>query len=109
MDISKPISRWWALAAAVWLTVFVVGFFSAEFLHERPNPPVYRWELWSLVPELLDFVDPPATGAEGLSGADAVHAGWEYFPQRFDLLAVMAVILAGAWGAGNLLLRVLRL
>jgi hypothetical protein len=105
MATLKLNSRWWALAAAVWLTVFFVGFFSAEFAHERPNPPLYRWELWSLVPELLDCVDPP----ERLSGADAVHSGWEYFPQRFDLLAVMAVILAGAWGAGHLLLRALRL
>ena len=109
MDMLKLNSRWWTVAAAVWLTIFVVGFFSAEFVHERPNPPVYRWELWSLVPELLDFVDPPQNDAERRSGAAVAHSGWEYFPQRLDLLAVMAVILAGAWGAGNLLLRALRL
>jgi hypothetical protein len=109
MDIWKLSSRWWALAAAVWLTVFVIGFFSAKFVHEPPNPPVYRWDLWSLVPELLDFVDPPANVADQGRGTDAAHAGWEYSPQRLDLLAVMAVILAGAWGAGHLLLRALRL
>ena len=32
--------------------------------------------------------------------------GLQYFPQRFDLLAVAAVILGGAWGAGHLVLRI---
>ncbi len=26
------------------------------------------------------------------------NSGWRYFPQRFDLLLVAGVILAGAWG-----------
>jgi 4-amino-4-deoxy-L-arabinose transferase-like glycosyltransferase len=99
MGFLRPTSRWWALAAAVWLTLFLGVFF---FLELPNNRPIVRWQIWTIVPELLDFIDPPPA-------PPGEHSGWEYFPQRFDLLAVMAVILAGAWGAGHLLLRALRL
>jgi len=98
-------SRLSACAAAVWVVLFLVACFSLQFTND---PPVTRWQLWSLVPELLDFIDPPAEVAGQAGARSAGHSGWQYFPQRFDLLAVAAIMLAGAWGTGSLVLRVLR-
>ena len=35
--------------------------------------------------------------------------GWRFFPERFDLIAIAAVIVLGAWSIGRLLCRMLRL
>jgi 4-amino-4-deoxy-L-arabinose transferase-like glycosyltransferase len=90
--------RNWKLPAlaAVWLAILCAAYFSVEI----PNVPgSARWDIWPLVP---DLIDPPR------QPTDVGHSGWRYFPQRLDLIAVAAIILGGAWGAGNLLLRVLR-
>jgi hypothetical protein len=84
-----------AALAAIWLTLILACFFSVKIA----NPPGIRWDLWFFVP---DLVDPPQRSADG------GHSGWRYFPQRFDLLAVAASIMAGAWGAGHLVLRIVR-
>jgi hypothetical protein len=85
-----------AAIALLWLALILVCFFSVEL---DKNSHFSRWDFWVFVP---DLVDPPAPDAS------AGHSGWQYFPQRLDLLAVAAVILAGAWGAGHLVLRIIR-
>src|SRR6266852_3049988 len=102
-EIPVATSRPAVYAAALWLALFLVAFFSFEFIND---PPVTRWQLWSLVPELLDFIDPPPDFKA--PGAEVIDSGWRYFPQRLELLAVAALILAGGWGTGCLFLRVLR-
>ena len=82
--------------AAVWLAVLLGCFFAVKMA----SPPGIRWDLWVYVP---DLVDPQQRDA------DSGHTGWQYFPQRLDLLAVAVVILAGAWGVGHLILRIIRL
>ncbi len=84
-----------AVLAIVWSTLLAGCFFSVKIA----NPPGMRWDLWVFVPDLVDSPQ---------RGADAGRSGWQYFPQRFDLLAVAGCILAGAWGAGHLVLRILR-
>jgi 4-amino-4-deoxy-L-arabinose transferase-like glycosyltransferase len=102
-DIPAAVPRLAVFAAAAWLIVFLVAFFNVEIT----DPEISRWRVWTLVPELLDFIDPPADPA-ALAGRAPVHSGWPYFEQRIDLLAVAAIILAGAWGMGCLSLRALR-
>lgn len=98
-------SRLLAIAAAMWMALFLAWSFSLEF---SSNPPLARWQLWALVPELLDFVNPPVEPAVKAAAADGALSGWQFFPQRFELIAIAGLILAGAWGAGHLLLRILR-
>lgn len=85
---------WFAL---FWLAAVCVLFFNTVLLKK---PLFTRWDFWVFVPDLFD---PPERGPDG------GHAGWEYFPQRLDLIGVAAFILAGAWGIGHLVLRLLRL
>src|SRR5579872_2944896 len=82
--------------AVLWLALIVGCFFSVELIQ---SPRFTRWDFWVYVP---DLIDPPPRDV------NAGHSGWQYFPQRFDLLAVAAVILGGAWGAGHLALRIVR-
>jgi 4-amino-4-deoxy-L-arabinose transferase-like glycosyltransferase len=92
-------AKWHSLIAIVWLIGFMAFFYSQT----PPNNPTYRrFEFWPDVPfRLLDMVDPPADAA-------APPSGWSFFPQRLDLMLTAAIILAGAWGIGNLCLRLLR-
>lgn len=59
--------------------------------------------LWAYLPEyfLGYLLDAPAPGDP--------PSGWRYFPQRLDLLATAALILAGALAGGHLLIRALRI
>ncbi|MBS0264151.1 MAG: hypothetical protein JSS02_19600 [Planctomycetes bacterium] len=86
----------WAIVGILWLALLGGAYYSAPI----SNPPGLRGDLWGYVPDLFD---PPPRAA------DAGHAGWQYFPQRLDLLCVAGSILAGAWSFGHLLLRLLRL
>ncbi len=82
--------------ASAWLVGFLVFFYS---LTPPNNPSFKRYELWQLMPAvLLDTVDPSEV-------ANAPLSGWRFFPQRFDLLIIAAVMMAGAWAWGHLLLR----
>lgn len=84
--------------AIVWLVAFLVFFYS---LTPPNNPDFRRYELWPQVPFLLlDNIDPPTE-------ANRPPSGWSYFPQRFDLILVAAIVLAGAWGTGHLCLRLI--
>jgi hypothetical protein len=84
--------------AIVWLIAFLVFFYS---LTPPNNPDSPRYKLWPQVPFLLlDSIDPPTE-------ANRPPSGWSYFPQRFDLILVAAIILAGAWGTGHLCLRLI--
>lgn len=92
---------WRTAVAVVWLVGFFLFFYSFG-LPNNPEPENSRPELWKDLPFLLiEIVDPS-------SAADQLASGWVYFPQRYDLIAIAAIILAGAWGLGHLLLRVLR-
>ena len=106
-DSARSKSRLAVLAATVWVGFFFVWFFSVEF-DSGPKARIARWQLWSLVPELVDFIDPPAPQPGAAVSRESLHSGWKYFPQRLDLLAVAVTILAGAWGAGHLILRAVR-
>ena len=39
----------------------------------------------------------------------ALPSGWQYIPQRWDLLLVAGIILIGGWSLGHILLRLIRL
>jgi 4-amino-4-deoxy-L-arabinose transferase-like glycosyltransferase len=81
--------------ALIWLIGFVLFFYSFTL----PNNPIRRVDVWLALPlHFLNLVDP-------LPNATATPSGWMYFPQRFDLMLVAGVILAGAWGLGHLVLR----
>ena len=84
-----------ALIAVLWLAVILGCFFSTAIVK---TPLFDRWDFWAYVPDLFD--PPPPEANEG-------HSGWQFFPQRFDLLAVAGFILCGAWGAGSTALRLI--
>lgn len=95
---------WSILAAAAWMLFFAGVALTLELPNNRT---IDRWDLLSLAPGLIDLIDPPPPHPNDSSQALLIreHSGWRYFPQRFDPLTVAAVILAGAWGLGHLLLR----
>ncbi len=102
-----PRSRLAVLLATVWVGLFFVWFFSLDF-DSGAKAKFSRWQLWSFVHELADFIDPPAPQPGAAVSRELFHSGWKYFPQRLDLPAVSVTILAGAWGAGHLILRGVR-
>ncbi len=54
-----PRSRLAVLLATVWVGLFFVWFFSLDF-DSGAKAKFSRWQLWSFVHELADFIDPPA-------------------------------------------------
>src|SRR5262245_61139779 len=100
-------AQWSIVAASLWL-LLLVGYSLTLALPN--NHAIRRGDLLSFVPDLLDLVAPLPPGPDD-SPQDLVvrnNSGWRYFPQRLDLLTVAAIVLAGAWGAGSLFLRALR-
>jgi hypothetical protein len=98
MSETKPDSRFLAVAI-LWLVGFTVWFYTFELPNNRP---IRRVDLWPEIPFLLmDLVDPPPPAQ------NADPSGWRFLPQRFDILAIAGVMLAGAYAAGSLLLRLL--
>ncbi|HSG70376.1 MAG TPA: glycosyltransferase family 39 protein [Planctomycetaceae bacterium] len=88
------------IGAALWIGLFFVWFFTRPL----PNQTEYsRLELWEEVPLLLtDFLPhKPEPGS--------VPSGWEFFPQRIELIAWSTLVIAGVWGIGNLMLRLIGL
>jgi hypothetical protein len=81
--------------AILWLALIVGCFFSVE-LAKNNDARLTRWDFWVYA----DLLDPPQPAA------NAGRSGWQYFPQRLDLLALAALILGGAWCAGHLVLRI---
>lgn len=106
-DRPRPPAFWQAALASVWLVLFLGFSLTLELPNNRP---IRRSDLLQLVPDLLELVDPsePGPGDPPDTAALRAKSGWKYFPQRFDLLAVAATIVAGAWGAGYLTLRFFR-
>lgn len=85
----------------VWLVLFFIAFIS--FTLPNSNPATSRWDVLTHLPYLLlDLVDP-------LPVENPPPSGWAYFPQRFPLIGIALVILAGAWGAGQLVTRLFKI
>jgi len=97
-DSSQP--AWKVCAAVIWLCVFGFVFFQID-LPNSGSPSVNRTDIWSILDELLLFTV--------VSAPDVPPAGWTYFLQRIPILLVGGWMIAGAWGLGHLLLRILRL
>lgn len=85
--------------AVAWLVVYFVLFFSFTLPN---NPSVSRTDLIRLLPELLMQNIAP------IKEEGAAPSGVQFLPQRFSFLAVLAFVLAGAWGLGHQVLRWLR-
>ncbi|MCC7421181.1 MAG: hypothetical protein IT428_12935 [Planctomycetaceae bacterium] len=86
----------WMASGAAWVIGFCL-YFSSSVL---PNNPEWSRDiLWLLLPDYYKswFFSAPPEGAIG--------SGWQYLPQRFDLLAVAAAILISAMSVGRLTLR----
>ncbi|MBI5757031.1 MAG: hypothetical protein HZA46_00775, partial [Planctomycetales bacterium] len=99
-------SNWFRFAVFVWLVFYFSAFFSQDL--PNSNPRTNRTEIAYAAPWLLlDLVDPPRPDpADPQAVAIREQSGWRYFPQRFDLLFVAGIIVAGAWGCGHLALRI---
>lgn len=96
----KTQPTWKVCAGILWLCVFSYLFFRIDLPNSGP-PRVNRTEVWLELPDLLFYSVFPHP--------DAPASGWTYFPQRLPILFVGCWMLAGIWGCGNLLLRILRL
>ncbi|WP_339733698.1 hypothetical protein [uncultured Gimesia sp.] len=87
--------------ALVWLLLFFITFIS--FTLPNSNPATSRWDVLTHLPFLLlDLVDP-------LPVENPHPSGWAYFPQRFPLIGIALVILAGAWGLGQIITRLIKI
>lgn len=85
--------------ALVWLLLFFIAYLSVPLTN---NQEIGRWDIVPEIPFLLlDLVDP-------LPEENPHPAGWAYFPQRIPLMGVAAVVLLGAWGLGQLVIRLIR-
>jgi hypothetical protein len=94
MPVSSDVRpRWIVWTAIAWLIGFLLFFNNFTLPNSRPQ--LSRGDVWLLL------IDPPQS-ADG-----AKHSGWQYLPQRFDLIWVAAFVLCGAWAVGRLLIRAL--
>ena len=85
--------------ALIWLLLFFIAFISFTLPN---NPSISRWDIVTQLPFLLlDLVDP-------LPAENPHPSGWAYFPQRFPLIGIALVILAGAWGIGQIITRLIK-
>lgn len=100
----RPGPGWRIGVALTWLAGFSFFFYSLDLPNNRPFT---RGDVWELTASLPELVSPPEPDASATPQDRLIwnNSGWRFFPQRLDLIAVAAAILAGAWGAGSLLLR----
>lgn len=96
-DRSQP--AWKVCAGIFWLCVFGYFFFRIDL--PNSSPTLNRTDVWLELPDLLFYSVVPRP--------DAPAGGWAYFPQRLPILFVGCWMLAGVWGLGHLLLRIIRL
>lgn len=96
-DVPQPV--WKVCAATIWLCVFGFVFFQIDL--PNSSPTTNRTDVWLELPDLLLYSVIPHP--------DAPPAGWSNFPQRLPILFVGFWMLAGVWGLGHLLLRIIRL
>jgi hypothetical protein len=94
---SQPV--WKVCAGIIWLCVFGFVFFQIDL--PNSSPTTNRTDVWLELPDLLFYSVIPHP--------DAPPAGWSYFPQRLPILLVGGWMIAGVWGLGHVLLRVLQL
>ena len=83
----------------IWLCMFAYFFFRIDL--PNSSPTTNRTDVWLDLPDLLFYSVIPHP--------EAPAGGWAYFPQRLPILLVGFWMLAGAWGLGHLLLRILGL
>ncbi|MCH7988838.1 MAG: hypothetical protein IID46_06755, partial [Planctomycetes bacterium] len=94
---ARPLAVWFGIA---WFAGFLFFFYS--FTLPNSDPPQRRVDLWKQLPDTL------LANIETDPAPHVLPSGWSNFYQRFDLMQVAAVILAGAWGLGHLLLRIIK-
>lgn len=94
--VPGEVSRGFDVAAAAWLILFSLWFYSLDLPNNRPST---RLDVLQSAPfHLLDVIDPPEI-------KDAPPGGWTGLLQRLPLMLVAAGLAAGAWGWGRLVLR----
>ena len=76
-----------------------IAWFSAQMLQN--NGDYTRLDIWIALPELLGELVSPTVNPNPL----VRPSGWEYLPERFDLMAVAGVILLFAWGWGSVIVE----
>ncbi len=94
----SPVPR---LAGLAWVIVFSIWFYSFTLPkgHTADGSSISRLDLWTNLSDLV------LENVFRTRDANTPPSGWRYFPQRFDLMAVAGMILAGAWGLGHIVLR----
>jgi hypothetical protein len=95
--VPQPV--WKVCAATIWLCVFGFVFFQIDL--PNSSPTTNRTDVWLELPDLLFYSVIPHP--------DAPAGGWAYFPQRIPILFVGFWMLAGVWGLGHILLRIIGL
>ena len=92
---------WLAIGWA--LSVMAIPSLGLRFFDQtlQNNSQYSRGQILVAIPELLgEFVFPVDNAGDPLR-----PSGWQYLPERFDLLVVAGMILLFAWGWGSLLVR----
>ncbi len=86
-----------ALGATYW----VVGFLIVFFRQDMPNTSLSRVEIWELLTtNWLTMLNPLDYSAD-----PKLNAGWQYLGERAPFVATASILLAAAWGMGNLVFR----
>jgi hypothetical protein len=88
------------LFGIVWLAGFLYFFYSLTYPNRDPSQ--WRVDLWKQLPENL------LVNVETDPARQVLPTSWSNFSQRYGLIQVAAVILAGAWGLGHLMLRIIK-
>ena len=90
-------SRTPVILALIWLAGFCAVFFSLDLPNQNG---VNRRHIWAELPFLLlNMV---------VQHPDFPESSWAFFPQRFPFFVAASVAWFGAWGFGQLVLRLLR-
>ena len=90
-------SRTPVILALIWLAGFCAVFFSLDLPNQNG---VNRLYIWAELPfRLLDMV---------VQHPDYPETSWAFLPQRFPFLLAAGVVWFGAWGLGQLVVRLLR-
>jgi 4-amino-4-deoxy-L-arabinose transferase-like glycosyltransferase len=89
---------WLIALVSTWVVLFAFLFFRLDLPN---NPDINRAEFWLEIPDQLYYLI--------AQHPDAVKTSWSNFSQRIPIVAVGLWILAGAWGIGRLVQRILRI